>query len=144
MRTLQLPQRAPQRIKFAFIRQFLALGVLDEFKHFLHLLDDAFQRINDLHHLVHGLGDGGNLLLLRLVRNARGESGDSLDQRSWLGFRGLRRSGFVRFALRGWSDFRSVCGFSRFRSFAFVRRCGRTLTTATTAAATASAPASAA
>jgi hypothetical protein len=60
-RALEISQCASQRIKLAFIGEFLALGEFDEFQHFLHLFGGALQSLDNLLHLAHRRTDGGRL-----------------------------------------------------------------------------------
>jgi len=61
---LQLPQSASQRFDFMFIGQFLPFGQFHEFQHFFQLLHRVFERLDDLHHLMDGLADGGGMRCL--------------------------------------------------------------------------------
>lgn len=54
---LDLTQRPPQRIDLAFIGNFLAFRQLNQLEHFFHLLDRAFERLDDFHDFIDGLMD---------------------------------------------------------------------------------------
>jgi hypothetical protein len=58
---LELAQRAEQRFDFAFVGEFLALGVLDEFQNFFHLFQRLLKRFDDLQHSIDSLADGGTI-----------------------------------------------------------------------------------
>jgi hypothetical protein len=59
-RLMDSAQRLAQRLDFAFVSEFLAFGHLDEFKHFLHLVECLFERLDNLCHLINRLADGGS------------------------------------------------------------------------------------
>ncbi len=55
--TMQLPQRALQRLDFALVINFLALGQLEGFQHFLHLIQRLLQLLDNAGDLLDGLAD---------------------------------------------------------------------------------------
>ena len=98
---MQLPQGATKSLDFAFVSEFLALGELDEFQNFFHLIHGTLEGFDDLHYLVDCLTDGGTTMLGIGVRmtDALGKTLDPFNQRPRFGSarRGLRcGGGFTR------------------------------------------------
>ena len=56
---MNFAQRLAQRLNFALVSEFLALGQFDEFEHFLHLVERLFERFDNLRHFFNRLADGG-------------------------------------------------------------------------------------
>lgn len=63
LRTLRLDvaERAAQFINFPLVGELLALGNLDQFEHFIHLVVQFLQRVGDESRMRHGFVDGGVL-----------------------------------------------------------------------------------
>ncbi len=59
VRLMDFAQRLAQRLDFAFVSEFLALGQFDEFEDFFHLVECLFQRLDNSGHFFNRLADGG-------------------------------------------------------------------------------------
>jgi len=57
-RRLDAAKRAAKFINLALVGQFLALGDLDQFKHFVEMIDHLLERLGDFRGVRNGLADG--------------------------------------------------------------------------------------
>ncbi len=59
-RRLDATKRAAKFVNLALVGEFLALGDLDEFQHFVELVNHLLERLGDFRGVRDGLTDGGN------------------------------------------------------------------------------------
>lgn len=91
---IQLAQRAAQRFDLSFVGQFLAFGQLDQFQNFFHLIHRVLQRLDDFHHLVNRLMDGGGAMFRFGTTHPIGQTLDAFEQRPGRFGSAARRQGF--------------------------------------------------
>lgn len=84
---VQLSQGAAKRFDFALVGELLAFCEFNELQNFFHLVNGAFERFDDLHHLVDRLADGGAAVsgFSVALTDALGQTLDAFQKRSGLG-----------------------------------------------------------
>ena len=56
---MDISQRVAEGFNLPLVAQLLALGEFHQFQNVLHLIHRMFQRLDDCHHFVNRLADGG-------------------------------------------------------------------------------------
>ncbi len=86
---VDITKGAAEGFNLPLVAQLLALGEFHQFQNILHLIHRAFERLDDFHHFVNGLADGG--AVVGGFGNGGAFDGDAfgqplyaLEQRLWL------------------------------------------------------------
>jgi hypothetical protein len=105
---IELTQCASEIFDLAFVGELLPFGNFDEFQHFFHLIHGALEDINNGHHFINRLMDGGHAMLRLDAGDALGQPLNAFDERAWRLGRTTRRE---RFGCRAFGTRRTLAAF---------------------------------